>query len=141
MRGVVVGDEHDGLLAVGVAGLGDDVVRRAARQQAAEQVRAGGDVVGDRGRRGEPGGGGERPPAAREPGERAGGREQRDRDGERAGGPLLLDPRRRAELGEAVAQPARGLALARRGRRAVDRLQVLDDGAQAVGSGGMRGGP
>ena len=47
LRRVVVGDEDDGLGAVGVAGLGDDVDRLAPREQAAEEVRPGGDVVGD----------------------------------------------------------------------------------------------
>ena len=88
----------------------------------------------------EPGGGREPARAAGEPGERADRRQECHRDRERAGRALLLDPGRRAEPLELAAQPFRGFALARARRRAVDRLQPLDDGAQAVLSGGIRRG-
>ena len=114
-----------------------------ARQQAAEEVRAAGDVVGDRRGRGEPGGGGRaRAPRAGEPG-RARRRPPAapTRDRERAGRPLLLDPRRRAP--SAANRSRIHSAAARspaRGRRAVDRLQALDGGAQAGGVGRHRRG-
>ena len=54
LRGVVVGDEHQRLLRTRIAGLPDDVVGRAVLEQAAEDVRAAGDVVDDARRRQQP---------------------------------------------------------------------------------------
>ena len=131
-RRVVMGDEHDRLGAGRVARLGDDVVRRAAREQPPEQVRAAGDVVGDaRGRR-QPARCGERSGAAREARRRPRGAHQRHGDRERAGRPLPLDARVQAEPGEPPADPLGGAALPLGGGRPLDRLQVLDDRAQAA---------
>ena len=129
---VVVGDEDDRLRPVRVAGLRDDVVRGAARQRAPEQVRAGGHVVGDQGGRGEPREGAGRPGAAGEARGRPHGAQERDGNRERPGRGLRLDPRGRAQRLELVSQPLGGAPLARRRGRALDRLQVLDEGAQAV---------
>ena len=87
----------------------------------------------------EPGDRGERPRAPRQARGRPGGAQQRDRDRERAGGPLLLDPGLEPELREPVADPLGGRALPVRGGRPVDRLEVLDGLAQAAGIGRHRG--
>ena len=138
VRGVVVGDEHDRALRAAVARLRDDVVGRPPRQQAAEDVRPARDVVGDPGggRRARRGGQGpRRAPAAsggqaRQPGGRG---HQPERDPIGAVRRLLLDPSVSTRTIQALADPLRGPALAVGRRRALDRRQVLDGGAEALG--------
>ena len=127
--GVVVGDEDERLLGVGVAGRARDVVGRAVGEEAAEQMRAARDVVDDpRGRqqperRGAP---------AAERREHARRRQQPERQRHRADRGLLLDRGGHPSASQLAADPLRRLPLALRGGGPVEAREVLDGGAQAV---------
>ena len=112
-----------------------------ARRGSRRRKRCGpaGDVVGDPGRRGQPGDRGERPRARRQsPAAAPAARHQRDRDGERAGGPLLLDPGLEPELGASrVADPLRR-ARAPRPRRTAGRSPGGARRSRAGGCGSRR---
>ena len=133
--GVVVGDEDDRALGVGVAELADDVVGGALGEEAAQPplARAG---SRRRCRRRRPRRAASpsrrRPRSASDRAERA----QRGADPQRppvgAVGGLGLDPRLGAELGEARDQPLGGPALAVGGGRPVDPLQFLEPLPQPI---------
>ncbi len=137
--GVVVGDDDDGALGLGVAELADDVVGGALGQQpgAGAAARAGSRRRCRR-RRSPPA----RRRAARRPRSPASAPSAPRRGAEPERPPvgavrrLGLDPRLGAELGEAADQPLGRPALALGGRRAVDLLQFLEPLAQPISSSG-----
>jgi histidine triad (HIT) family protein len=142
MAGVVVGDQHERSLGVGIAGDCHDVARLALGQRTARDLAPAADVVEDRGRRGcaarERRGTRERAAAQRQQREAGGsGSGRPDRDPVAAMDLLGLGVRVGAEPAELFCDPIGCLALAGRGGPALDRLQV-PDGCFEVGHERLR---
>ena len=142
----MVGEHDERPRGVRVTCLRDDVPRRVQRSRgAAEDARAVGYVVGDRG--GDEGGGSgtelARAPAQRgDPGHGGRRRQRADDPGVAVVEALLVHDHGTADVRQATGEPARGLLLTRRAGSPLDRGERLDHFAQRPetwrGSGGGR---